>query len=86
LPDHEGWATLQALFPDTLPAIRQIIVADIHLVQTSCGVHVPLYEYSGERDHAWKWAEKKGHDGIIAYRAEKNVKSIDGLPTELGAH
>src|SRR5690349_3004005 len=32
------------------PSTRQIIVADIEKVQTSCGFGVPLYEYIGERD------------------------------------
>jgi len=42
LPDDVLWAELSAHF--TLqPATRQIIVADIHKVQTSCGFSVPLY-------------------------------------------
>ena len=28
-----------------------------------------------------RWAEAKGPDGITAYWKEKNVTSIDGLPT-----
>ena len=64
-------------------AARQIIVADIHMVQTSCGFSVPLYDYSGERDHAFKWAEKKGTEGLVEYQAEKNRISLDGLPTAL---
>lgn len=83
LPGDAQWAELSALF--TLPlSIRQIIVADIHKVQTSCGFGVPLYEYLGERDHAQKWAEKKGPEGLEAYKEEKNLVSLDGLPTALG--
>jgi len=83
LPGHAQWAELSALF--TLPlSIRQFIVADIHKVQTSCGFGVPLYEYTGERDHAQKWAEKKGTEGLKAYQEEKNVISLDGLPPALG--
>jgi hypothetical protein len=83
LPGDEGWAELSAHF--TLqPATRQIIVADIHKVQTSCGFGVPLYEYMGERDHAQKWAEKKGPAGLEAYKQEKNLVSLDKLPTALG--
>jgi hypothetical protein len=82
LPGDPEWADLTPLF--SLPlATRQIIVADIHKVQTSCGFSVPLYEYTGERDHADKWAEKKGPEGLEAYRQEKNRLSIDGLPTAL---
>jgi hypothetical protein len=83
LPGDAQWAELSAHF--TLqPATRQLIVADIHKVQTSCGFGVPLYEYIGERDHAQKWAEKKGAAGLEEYKQEKNLVSLDGLPTALG--
>jgi len=82
LPKDAEWEALAELFALPL-ATRQIIVADIHKVQTSCGFSVPLYEYAGERDHADKWAEKKGSEGLEAYRQEKNRISIDGLPTAL---
>jgi hypothetical protein len=76
------WDELSAHFQLQL-ATRQIIVADIHKVQTSCGFSVPLYEYMGERDHAEKWALSKGAEGLEAYKAEKNCISMDGLPTAL---
>jgi hypothetical protein len=82
LPGDAQWAELSAHF--TLqPSTRQIIIADIYKVQTSCGFGVPLYEYTGERDHAQKWAEKKGPAGLEAYKEEKNLVSLDGLPTAL---
>ena len=31
------------------------------------------YDYTGERDHAFKWAEKKGEDGLEEYKKEKNM-------------
>jgi hypothetical protein len=76
------WPKLAALFHISL-STRQIIVADIHRVQTSCGYGVPLYDYAGERDHAAKWAEAKGAEGLKLYKAEKNRISIDGLPARL---
>lgn len=82
LPGDILWNELFQAF-DLPIAARQIIVADIHMVQTSCGFSVPLYDYSGERDHAFKWAEKKGADGLQQYQAEKNRISLDGLPTAL---
>ena len=82
LPDHAEWDELSKQF-NLLPAIRQIIVADISRVTTSCGFGVPLYNYEGERDHAIKWAEKKGEDGLEEYKKEKNMISIDGLPTPI---
>lgn len=82
LPGDPEWPELSSHF-QLLPSTRQIIVADIFKVQTSCGFGVPYYEYTGERDHAHKWAEKKGTDGLEDYKKEKNLVSLDGLPTAL---
>jgi len=82
LPSQPSWQELSPLFEIPL-STRQIIVADITKVQTSCGFGVPLYQYQDERDHADKWAEKKGEEGLRQYREEKNRVSIDGLPTAL---
>ena len=82
LPRDLEWADLSPHFELQL-ATRQIIVADIDKVQTSCGFSVPLYEYLGERDHAQKWAENKGEAGLELYKEEKNRISLDGLPTAL---
>ena len=60
---------------------RQIVRIDFDLVKTSCGYGVPLMDYTGERDTMDRWAEAKGPDGITAYRQDKNVVSMDGLPT-----
>jgi hypothetical protein len=65
------------------PSTRQIIVADITKVQTSCGFGVPLYEYIGERSLHFDWAETKGEKGLAEYIKEKNLLSLDGLPTPL---
>jgi hypothetical protein len=82
LPGDCDWHDLAEHFQLQL-ATRQIIVAEIDKVQTSCGFSVPLYEYMGERHHAEKWALNKGIDGLEAYKAEKNRVSMDGLPTAL---
>jgi hypothetical protein len=82
LPEDEEWAYLAPRF-DLQLATRQIIVSELHKVQTSCGFSVPYYEYKGERDHGQKWAENKGADGLQSYKAEKNRISMDGLPTPL---
>jgi hypothetical protein len=82
LPGDNEWESLAQHFQLQL-ATRQIIVADIDKVQTSCGFSVPLYEYMGERNHAEKWALNKGAHGLETYKAEKNRISIDGLPTAL---
>ena len=58
-------------------------MADISRVQTSCGFGVPLMQYEGQRDTMMRWAESKGEDGLVAYRQQKNMLSIDELPTAL---
>ncbi len=81
-PDSPDWDALAANFT-LLPGARQIIVAEIDKVQTSCGYAVPLYDYQGDRDVLIKWAENRGEDGLRDYWQEKNVCSIDGLPTSI---
>ncbi len=83
LPETEEWAMYAPYF-NIYPSTRQIIVAEIDLVQTSCGFGVPLYDYAGERDIHFDWAEKKGREGLQEYMREKNLVSLDGLPTDLG--
>ncbi len=80
LPGTAAWEEFSPHFK-LYPSTRQIIVADIDLVQTSCGYGVPLYEYTGERSILFEWAAKKGADGLAEYIQEKNLVSLDGLPT-----
>ncbi len=82
LPGTPDWERLYALFPP-LPGGRQIILAEIDRVQTSCGMGVPLYEYVAQRESLVAWADKKGSDGLRDYQQQKNCVSIDGLPTPL---
>lgn len=56
LPPDDEWPRLAPHFPD-YPRIRQIIVADINRVQSSCGFGVPLMEYIGQRDLMLRTAE-----------------------------
>lgn len=83
LPGNEDW---KKYFPHfkIYPSTRQIIVANIDLVQTSCGFGVPLYNYVGERDIHFEWATKKGEEGLLDYIEKNNLKSLDGLPTSIG--
>jgi hypothetical protein len=82
LPGQAEWAELSQHFT-LYRSTRQIIVADITRVQTSCGYGVPLYQYQGERDHHFKWFASKDKAGIDAYVEQNNMVSIDGLPTPL---
>lgn len=83
LPDRPEWPTLLPQFP-VLAGVRQIIVADIERVQTSCGFGVPLLVPVGQRDTLVKWATRQGVAGLTRYHQKKNRVSIDGLPTPLG--
>jgi predicted pyridoxine 5'-phosphate oxidase superfamily flavin-nucleotide-binding protein len=70
--------------PAPRPAHRAVIVVDVTRVADSCGYGVPLMGYEGERPHQALWAAKRlradGPDAIERYKAEKNARSIDGLP------
>ena len=79
-PDTPEYADLLSKFPD-LPGVRQIFLADITRVQTSCGFGVPVMKFEKERDLLAKWCEHKGPEGLAAYREKKNRVSIDNLPT-----
>jgi len=76
------WDELAPHFPE-MQGARQIIVADIHRVATSCGYAVPLMGEAHDRDQLTRWAASKGEEGLAAYRREKNTTSIDGLPVAI---
>ncbi len=82
-PRDDEWTQLRPLFGAPLPGERQLIVMEIEQVQTSCGFAVPFFKYEGERTQLTEWAERKGPEGVAQYWAEKNQRSIDGLPTGL---
>jgi hypothetical protein len=81
-PREKEWQKFYALF-NSLPGKRQIIVLEVESAQTSCGFGVPIYEFKEERPTLIEWANKKGEQGISEYWQAKNLKSIDGLPTNL---
>jgi pimeloyl-ACP methyl ester carboxylesterase len=78
-PHERGFATLRALFGEH-PGVRAIVRIEVERIADACGYAVPLYRFEGERAQLGEWAEKKGEGGLVAYRQEKNAKSIDGLP------
>ena len=80
--DDAEWNKLIEYFTP-MPGMRQIFDVEIDLVQTSCGMGVPQYEYIGERKALNEWAMKKGEEGIRDYWKEKNQLSIDGKQTNI---
>ena len=68
------------LFPKIAGA-RQLIDIHIEIVQISCGMGVPYYDFKGERNQLKEWAEDKGQLAIEDYWVERNTRSLDGEPT-----
>jgi hypothetical protein len=86
LPRHSSdYAAILASRFDNIepPGARQMVHLDVDLVQTSCGMSVPFFDYISERDQLTRWAEVKGETALEDYRRQKNTRSIDGLPTGL---
>jgi len=79
LPGHEDFGDLVARF-ETRPGIRSVIRLIVQQVSTSCGYSIPMMDFIGPRTTLDEWADRKGPDGLDAYRAERNQVSIDGLP------
>ena len=79
--DH-AWLELAELLPPITGA-RQYFDLHIELVQNSCGMAVPTYQYTGDRELLLNWAEKKGEQGLSDYWQEKNQTSLDGISTHI---
>ncbi|NND04423.1 MAG: pyridoxamine 5'-phosphate oxidase family protein [Acidimicrobiia bacterium] len=59
---------------------RSVIRIDVDRVADSCGYAVPRYEYVEQRTKLRAWADNRDDEELKDYWAEKNAKSIDGLP------
>ena len=79
LPGDAAYDEVVARHPPH-PSTRAVVVVDVHRVSDSCGYGVPVMEVVGERDLLRLSAEKRGPEGLQAYRDEKNAASLDGLP------
>jgi hypothetical protein len=65
---------------DDIPGARAVVIVHADRISDSCGYSVPRYAFEGHRSKLVEWADHRGPDGLVAYRAEKNTTSIDGLP------
>jgi hypothetical protein len=72
------FAKLVPMFPD-MPTIRNFIVVDIDCIRDSCGYGVPFYEFKCERESLKNWRDNKTEAELLAYRVERNARSLDGL-------
>ncbi|GMA16972.1 pyridoxamine 5'-phosphate oxidase family protein [Deinococcus metallilatus] len=86
-PGDPEWEEWLGLFPP-LPAARQVYVLDVDLVQTSCGMAVPLMAYEQDREDLNNLHRRLTPQEMEDYRQRKNRLSIDGFPTGLpvGGH
>lgn len=70
--------------PAAPEARRAVVVVSVERIADSCGYGVPLMSFEGPRPHLDAWAAKRlrvgGRGALLAYQAEENVTSIDGLP------
>ena len=79
-----GTPEYAALLPhfEEMPGARQIVRLAVDLVQTSCGMGVPLYDYKEDRVNLTRYWIRQGAENLKKYWGLKNTRSIDGLPTE----
>lgn len=80
-----GSAEYESLLPHfvEMPGARQIIRLAVDLVQTSCGMAVPLYDYQEDRENLAKYWGARDASQLRKYWGMKNMKSIDGFTTGL---
>lgn len=76
------WRELYSLF-NPMTGARQIFELTVDLVQVSCGMAVPFFDYVEEREQLNNWANQKGESGIQSYWLDKNQTSLDGKPTHI---
>ncbi|MGH9040280.1 MAG: pyridoxamine 5'-phosphate oxidase family protein [Acidimicrobiia bacterium] len=79
LAGDDGFEGLAARFPDRI-GVRSVVSVAVERVADSCGFGVPVMRYDSDRNQLERWARGRGDDGLVAYRAEMNARSIDGLP------
>jgi len=81
-PYDDAWTELSKQLPN-IPGARQIFDLSINLVQSSCGMSVPYFDFVDDRELLKDWASKKDEDVLKDYWEEKNQISIDGHPTNI---
>ena len=77
-PGEQDWPDLAGRFGAHAGA-RAVVVVELSRVADSCGYAVPRMQLVEERDVLERSHVKRGSDGLVRYRAERNAASIDGL-------
>ena len=81
-PRDSEWDGLFSMFR-AIPGARQIMDMQVDLVQESCGMAVPLFDFNEQRDLLAQWADRNGDQGLHDYWESRNQVSIDGKPTRI---
>ena len=81
LPQDARFAALAARFP-AMPGVRQVFVAAVDSIQTSCGWGVPEMTLIRERLTLVKYHAQRPAGDLLAIMATR-TKSIDGLPVRV---
>jgi Pyridoxamine 5'-phosphate oxidase len=83
-PGDPGFDDALAIFGEAgasrRPQARSVIVVDVARVSDSCGYAVPKMKLAEERDVLDRWAQTRGPEKLVQYRATRNATSLDGLP------
>jgi len=80
--NDQEWDDYYAKFPSNIGA-RQIFILSIDMVQTSCGMAVPFFDYVKEREQLNTSMARKGSEGVKQYWRDKNQISLDGISTHI---
>lgn len=84
LADAPGFDAAASVFGEAAtsrrPQARAVVVVDVTRVADACGYAVPRMELVEERGILDAWADTRGPDTIARYHAERNARSLDGLP------
>jgi hypothetical protein len=75
-----SFPALLGAFGPPQPGLRSIIEVEVGRVSDSCGYSVPMMRHVEDRDLLGRYWERKSPEDTVRYRAEKNARSIDGLP------
>lgn len=78
-PGSSEFEDLAQHFDDYLGA-RSIVRVKVERASDSCGYGVPTMNFAQERPNLPLDHNKRGTDGLEAYRREHNAVSLDGLP------
>lgn len=79
MPDDDRFPPIAERMGHRL-GLRAIVKVDVTRVSDSCGYGVPIMSFERHRSNLDSWTEKKGEDGLAAYRAKNNRLSLDALP------